>query len=63
MVKALRIIAADFSSAILNEKFQPQSVVAAAAVLVNPPYREPKAFLAKSIFEDVKASHNLFYMK
>jgi hypothetical protein len=38
MVKALRIIAADSSSAILNEKFQPQSVVAAAAVLVNPPF-------------------------
>jgi len=37
-VKGLKIIAADSSAAILNSKFEPLSIVAAASVLVNPPY-------------------------
>jgi len=49
-VKNLRIIAADSSAAVLNEKFEPLSIVAAASVLVVPPYREASAFLAESIF-------------
>lgn len=34
----------------LNEKFEPISIVAAAAVLVIPPYREPHTILAEPIF-------------
>ena len=49
-MKSLRIIAADSSAAVLNEKFEPLSIVAAASVLVVPPYREASAFLTESIF-------------
>ena len=38
----------------LNEKFEPLSIVAAASVLVVPPYREASTFLAEPIF--VKAT-------
>ncbi|HVP16966.1 MAG TPA: DUF4152 family protein [candidate division Zixibacteria bacterium] len=46
----LRIIAADSSAALLNEKFEPLSIVAAASVLVVSPYREASTFLAEPIF-------------
>jgi hypothetical protein len=49
-VKNLRIIAADSSAAVLNEKFEPVSIVAAASVLVVPPYREASTFLVEPIF-------------
>jgi hypothetical protein len=49
-VKNLRIIAADSSAAVLNEKFEPVSIVAAASVLVVPPYREASTCLAEPIF-------------
>jgi hypothetical protein len=49
-VKNLRIIAADSSAAVLNEKFEPLSIVAAASVLVVPPYREASTCLAEPIF-------------
>jgi hypothetical protein len=58
-VKCLKIIAADSSTAILNQKFEPQSIVAVAAVLVNPPYREPSMCLAESIFADAEKGHEL----
>jgi len=48
----LRIIAADSSAAVLNEKFEPLSIVAAASVLVVPPYREASTHLAEPIFAD-----------
>jgi hypothetical protein len=51
-VKNLRIIAADSSAALLNEKFEPLSIVAAASVLVAPPYREPSTILVEPIFAD-----------
>jgi hypothetical protein len=51
-VKCLKIIAADSSAAILNDSFEPLSIVAVASVLVNPPYRESSAFLAEPIFAD-----------
>jgi hypothetical protein len=51
-VKWLRIIAADSSAAILNDGFEPLSIVAAASVLVSPPYRESSTFLAEPIFTD-----------
>lgn len=55
----LRIIAADSSSAILNDKFQPVSIVAAAAVLVSQPYREPSECLAEPIFANAENGHNV----
>ena len=50
----LRIISADSAAAILDEKFTPISLVVSASVLVNPPYREPCARLAKPIFKEVE---------
>ena len=50
----LKIIAADSSAAILNDKFEPVSIVAATSVLVEPPYREPRVFLAEPIFVDAQ---------
>jgi len=58
-VKCLKIIAADSSAAILNERFKPLSIVAAAAVLVNPPYREQSTCLAEPIFANAKNGHEL----
>jgi hypothetical protein len=55
----LRIIAADSSSAILTDSFEPLSIVAVASVLVCPPYREAKACLAEAIFADAKSGHEL----
>ena len=55
----MRIIAADSSSAILNEKFEPTAIVATASVLVKPPYREPSKCLAKPIFADAVNSHEV----
>jgi hypothetical protein len=49
----LKIIAADSSAAILNDGFEPLSIVAAASVLVDPPYRESSTFLAEPIFADI----------
>jgi hypothetical protein len=46
----LKIIAADSSAAILNEKLEPLSIVAASSVLVAPPYREASTCLAEAIF-------------
>ena len=53
-VERLKIIAADSSSAVLNDRFEPLSIVAAAAVLVEPPYREATACIAEPIFADAK---------
>lgn len=46
----MKVVAADSSAAILNERFDALSIVAAASVLVSPPYREPEAILAEPIF-------------
>jgi hypothetical protein len=55
----LRIIAADSSAAILNEKFEPITIVATAAVLVKPPYREPSMCLAEPVFMNAENSHEV----
>ena len=55
----MKIIAADSSAAILNQKFEPQLIVAAATVLVNPPYRESSACLAEPIFADAEKGHEV----
>ena len=53
------IIAADSSAAILNEKFEPLQIVAAASVLVNPPYREATSCIAEPIFADAANGHEV----
>lgn len=58
-MRVLKIIAADSSVAILNDRFEPVSIVAAASVLVNPPYREPSVFLAEPIFADAEKGHEV----
>lgn len=58
-MRVLKIIAADSSAAILNDRFEPVSIVAAASVLVNPPYREPSVFLAEPIFADAEKGHEV----
>ncbi len=58
-MKCLKIIAADSSTAILNKKFEPQLIVAAAAILVKSPYRESRACLAEPIFADAKYGHEV----
>jgi hypothetical protein len=58
-VKCLRIIAADSSAAVLNEKFEPLTIVATTSVLVNPPYREPSVCLAEPIFADASNGHEV----
>ncbi|MGB9713369.1 MAG: DUF4152 family protein [Candidatus Bathyarchaeales archaeon] len=55
----MRIVAADSSAAILNEKFEPLSIVATASVLVNPPYREPSMCLAKPVFANAQNGHEV----
>ena len=55
----LKIIAADSSAAILNDRFEPVSIVAAASALVNPPYREPSVFLAEPIFADAEKGNEV----
>jgi len=58
-VKYLKIVAADSSAAILDERFEPVSIIASACVLVNPPYREQSAFLAEPIFADAGSGHEV----
>lgn len=55
----MKVVAADSSAAILDEKFQPLFIVAAASVLVIPPYREPAVSLAEPIFADAKNGHEV----
>jgi hypothetical protein len=58
-VERLKIVAADSSAAILNDRFEPLSIVAGASVLVNPPYRESSCCLAEPIFADATSGHEV----
>jgi hypothetical protein len=58
-VDSLKIVAADSSAALLNEKFEPLSIVAAASALVNPPYKEASTYLAERIFVDALKGHEV----
>ncbi len=49
----MRVVAADSGAAVLSDRFEPLQVVAASAVLVEPPYREISSFLAEPIFASV----------
>lgn len=55
----MRIIAADSGAALLNERFEVTSIVAAVAVLVEPPYRLAKTCIAEPIFSTIVNSHEL----
>ena len=55
----MKIISADSAAAILDENFVPQRLVASAAVLVEPPYREAHIRLADPIFKIVDDSYDV----
>jgi hypothetical protein len=50
----LRVVSADSAAAILDAKFTPLQIIASTSVLVNPPYREPSAWLAEPIFKEAE---------
>jgi hypothetical protein len=56
---ALRVVAADSGAAILNERFEPLSVVAAVAVLAEPPYTEASLCISEPIFANVEKGYLL----
>jgi hypothetical protein len=43
----------------LDDRFEPLSIVATASVLVEPPYREPTACLAESVFADAESGQEV----
>ncbi len=51
---ALRVVAADSGAAVLDDYFKPLLVVAATAVLVDPPYRRANFCMAEPIFSKVE---------
>lgn len=51
---ALRVVAADSGAAVLDDYFKPLLVVAATAVLVDPPYRRASFCIAEPIFSKVE---------
>lgn len=53
------MIAADSGAALLNEAFEPLKVVAAAAVLIEPPYRRVSRSLVEPIFAPAENGHVL----
>lgn len=55
----LKVIAADSGAAILNTRFEPLEIVAAATVLVEPPYREAGQSMVESIFAPAEDGHVL----
>jgi len=56
---SLKVVAADSGAAVLNERFEPLQVVAACAVLVEPPYRRVSSCFAEPIFANVEDGHAL----
>jgi hypothetical protein len=55
----LRVVSADSGAAVLNERFEPLHIVAASAVLVEPPYCQVSSYLAEPIFTNVENGHTL----
>jgi len=55
----LKIVAADSGAALLNDLFEPLQVVAACAVLVEPPYAKATSCLAEPIFVKVEDGYRL----
>lgn len=55
----MRVVAADSGAAILNDNFQALQVVAASAVLVEPPYTRASSCLAEPIFAKMEMGPRL----
>jgi len=55
----LRVISADSGAALLNDRFDATLIVAAAAVLVDSPYRLAKKSITEPIFSRIAGSHEL----
>ncbi|NIR86511.1 DUF4152 domain-containing protein, partial [Candidatus Bathyarchaeota archaeon] len=55
----MKVVAADSGAAVLNDHFRPLLIVAAAAVLVEPPYRKVSFCLAEPIFAEVEKGYLL----
>lgn len=55
----MNVIAADSGAAVLNERFEPLQVVAACALMVEPPYRIGSSCLAEPIFASVEGGYTL----
>lgn len=55
----MRIVAADSGAAILNDRFEPLSVVAAVAILIEPPYKKASSILAEPIFTEADKGYHL----
>ncbi len=58
-MKSLRVVAADSGAAVLNDAFEPLKVVAASAVLAEPPYTRVTSCLAEPIFAAVEMGPSL----
>jgi hypothetical protein len=56
---SLQVVAADSGAAVLNGRFEPLLVVAACAVLVEPPYQRASSYIAEPIFVKVEDGHTL----
>ena len=55
----MKIVASDSAAATLNERYEPLRVVAACAVLVEPPYTRATSCLAEPIFVRVEDGYQL----
>ncbi len=55
----MRVVAADSGAAVLNDAFEPLKVVAASAVLAEPPYTRISLCLAEPIFAEVETGPQL----
>lgn len=55
----MKIIAADSGAAILDNNYQPLSIVASVAISVDTPYRKPTRHIAEPLFENVENGHLL----
>jgi hypothetical protein len=55
----LRIVAADSGAAILDDNYEPVTVVAASSILAEPPYTRVSAVLSEPIFADANNGYNL----
>ena len=55
----MKIVASDSAAATLNERYEPLQVVAACAVLVEPPYAKATSCIAEPIFVKVEDGYQL----
>lgn len=55
----LKVVTADSGAALLSNRFEPLLVVAAAAVLVEPPYRKASSSITEPIFAEVERGTQL----